>query len=77
MTVLPLNEIKIEAPLRQLEVGSVMPLHAFLSKTLTPPFYADAQPSLFFEWSTSNSQLVQLRSPYYKVNKLIFIYILF
>ncbi|KAK7069963.1 hypothetical protein SK128_003833 [Halocaridina rubra] len=58
VNVIPLNKIRIQAPLTYLETGTTMPLYAFGSDDNQNPFsYATAVPPLMFEWSISNKHI--------------------
>ena len=68
VNVIPLNKIRIYAPLTQLETGTTMPLYAFGSEDSQNPLsYATAVPPLLFEWSINNKQVASFVGIFNKV----------
>lgn len=65
--VVPLENIRIHAPLTHLETGTTMPLYAIGTDEHQNPFsYATAYPPLIFEWAINNKQVASLNSIFEK-----------
>ncbi|CAL4097838.1 unnamed protein product [Meganyctiphanes norvegica] len=61
--VVPLETIRIHAPLTHLETGTSMPLYAIgTDEHQNPLSYATAYPPLIFEWSINDKQVASLGS---------------
>ncbi|XP_042211678.1 nuclear pore membrane glycoprotein 210-like isoform X2 [Homarus americanus] len=67
INVIPLEKIRIHAPLTHLETGTTMPLYALGSEDYQNPLaYATAVPPLLFEWSINNKQIASFIGIYRK-----------
>ena len=70
--VIPLEGIKIFAPLKRLQTDTQMPLYAVGTNDNQTPFTfgSAAPPRLSFYWSTSNQQVAQLKPLFHQVNSI-------
>lgn len=72
INVVPLEGIRIYAPLRHVETGTTMPLYAMgADPSQNPLSYASVEPPLIFEWSLSNKRIANLSMMYAKVIRLL------
>lgn len=69
INVVPLEKVRIYAPLRQLETGTSMPLYALGRDSHQGPIaYASAIPPLAIDWSLSDKQAAHLVGIYSEVS---------